>query len=109
MERLMKLTRIAPILTVAVLAAIAPASAGDRAEASSSEPCAADALRRRSDPSLDALRAGQVDEGRRVSTEERAALASAQASSPELLDLRAGGAVEVLLIVLLVVVILLLI
>jgi hypothetical protein len=107
----MKLDGFAPFLAIALLAAPAPAAPGNHARAggSVSRTGLGEALSRLSDPRLEALRAGKADQVAPVSQDERAALAAAQASSPELLDLRAGDAVTVLLVVVLVVLILLLI
>jgi hypothetical protein len=73
-------------------------------------PAEAKALEAVSDPSLDALRAGQVQEKTSLREEERATLLAAEAKSPGLADMRAGGdTVEVLLIIVLVLLILVLI
>jgi hypothetical protein len=66
-------------------------------------------LRARCDPGLESMRAGRVRESDRLTIDDRANLLAAQERSAELLDMRAGGAVEVLLIVALVLLILVLI
>lgn len=56
-------------------------------------------LRARFDPALECLRAGRSRESGRMSDDDRSNLLAAQDRSAELLDMRAGGAVEILLIV----------
>jgi hypothetical protein len=54
------------------------------------------------------LRAGQVQESTPLPAKERAALRAAEATSPGLADMRAGGTIEVLLIIVLILLILVL-
>ena len=65
-------------------------------------------LRSRCDPGLESLRAGRAREDDRLTADDRANMLAAQERSAELLDMRAGGAVEILLVVALVLLILML-
>src|SRR5690349_9978998 len=87
------------------LALLAPASAAQAI----SRPSEASELRARSDPGLLSLRGGRVQQATRLGEDERASLREAEAASPELSELRAGGVIELLLIIVLVLLILTLI
>ena len=66
----------------------------------------AEELKALCDPSLEGLRGGRSRQSDRLREDDRKELLAAQDRSPELLDLRAGGAVEILLVVAIVLLIL---
>jgi len=94
------------------LALLAPASAAQaisRPSEASELPSEASELWARSDPGLLSLRGGRVQQATRLGESERASLREAEAASPELSELHAGGVIELLLIIVLVLLILTLI
>lgn len=86
---------------LATAASAAPSTIATTRPARATSPEAA--LRAHFDPRLEQLRAGQVSETARLTSEERGALCAAQDQGSDLLDMRAGGGAGGVLLILAVV------
>jgi hypothetical protein len=108
----MKFHRCAPawVLVLSGFVAFAGVASGSVVMTPTSRTSApAEELRARFDPSLEDLKAGRARDFDRLHRDDRANLQAAQDQSPALLDMRAGGAIEILLVVALVLLIVVLI